>query len=99
MINPLDVLNGRVSYPQTEPESEGAVSRFAGAIKGWVKAGAPKAPIAARKLRKEICLACEHWQAAPIPKCKVCGCTGLKRWMATERCPLGKWPAIDLQGK
>ena len=46
--------------------------------------------------RADACNACEYWDASArlgLGKCKhaKCGCTKFKRWMATEKCPLGKW--------
>lgn len=45
-------------------------------------------------VRQETCGLCPHRDPAArfrLGKCRVCGCTRLKLWLATERCPLGKW--------
>ncbi len=40
-----------------------------------------------------ICKGCEFWNKAQ-GRCGVCGCVGAwKSWLATERCPKGKWDA------
>jgi hypothetical protein len=46
--------------------------------------------------RADACNACEYWDASArlgLGKCKhkKCGCTKFKRWLTTEKCPLGKW--------
>jgi len=48
--------------------------------------------------RSVACESCPHWDGAAragFGKCNApgCGCTKLKRYLTTERCPLGKWPA------
>lgn len=49
--------------------------------------------------RATICDGCEHWDGAArfgLGKCNApgCGCTKFKRWLATENCPLKKWPKL-----
>jgi hypothetical protein len=43
--------------------------------------------------RKLICRACEFWSTDGYEHCghKACGCTNLKNWLTTKRCPVGKW--------
>jgi len=46
--------------------------------------------------RRQICEVCEWWKAEAYLGAggcahADCGCTGLKAWLATERCPVGKW--------
>lgn len=48
--------------------------------------------------RLETCRGCPKWDEAARGgrgKCRhhTCGCTKLKLWLASEVCPLGKWPA------
>jgi predicted Zn-ribbon and HTH transcriptional regulator len=49
--------------------------------------------------REATCRACPEWDAAALNatgRCRKCGCsTWAKLRMATERCPLGKWEAVD----
>jgi hypothetical protein len=49
--------------------------------------------------RIEICNHCPEWDAQALNatgRCRKCGCsTWAKLRMATERCPLGKWGAVD----
>ena len=49
------------------------------------------------------CESCPHWDGAAragLGKCNApnCGCTKLKRWLATETCPLRKWPPLSAAG-
>jgi hypothetical protein len=53
--------------------------------------------------RSVACESCPHWDGAAragLGKCKApnCGCTKLKRWLATETCPLRKWPPLSAAG-
>ena len=49
--------------------------------------------------RESTCRACDEWDAAALNatgRCRKCGCsTWAKLRMATERCPLGQWEAIE----
>lgn len=66
----------------------------AAALSRWAKAGFPVVSEGEFNTRIEICRQCPHWQdAAVIPTCAQCGCTAIKLEFATEKCPLGKWPA------
>lgn len=65
---------------------------FGKAVARWVGAGFPVVEEAVYARRTEVCLACPFWDGNArfgLGKCKApgCGCTGLKRWLATERCP------------
>jgi hypothetical protein len=53
--------------------------------------------------RSVACESCPHWDGAAragLGKCNApnCGCTKLKRWLATETCPLRKWPPLSAAG-
>ena len=58
------------------------------ALMDWGAAGFPIA--ADHDERRAICLRCDQWTGI---KCKACGCTGLKWFLATTKCPLNKWPS------
>lgn len=49
--------------------------------------------------REDTCRACPEWDAQALNatgRCRKCGCsTWAKLRMATERCPLGKWEAVE----
>lgn len=60
----------------------------------WIAAGFPVLSQARYDERAAACNACPLWDAKArlgLGKCNACGCTALKRWLATERCPHGKW--------
>ncbi len=49
--------------------------------------------------RLKVCVACDRFRQATRvtgPRCEECGCfVKVKARLATERCPLGKWPGDD----
>ena len=72
------------------------------ALVRWHRAGYKLASRDLRGLRKATCSACVLPDGLPgydpaarggLGRCRSCGCTGLKWWLQSERCPLGKWPA------
>ncbi len=70
----------------------GALGRVAGAV----LTGEPvKVAADVYEARTAICAACSEYDAA-ADRCRACGCYGLKRWLATERCPLDppKWQSV-----
>ena len=72
-------------------------AQFSRAMFAWVKQGCPVLDGPAYAARKAVCLDCEWWRgegtAIGTGKCGKCGCSGLKLFLATERCPIGKWEA------
>jgi hypothetical protein len=82
-----------------EPTLAELAANFTSAVARWIGAGAPVVAEATYHARAAACAACSLWDAsarAGLGKCQApgCGCTKLKRWLATERCPLGKWPEL-----
>ena len=80
-----------------EPTTLELASNFAGAMTRWTRAGFATASAEQYAARSEACDACEMWDGSArlgLGKCKApgCGCTSMKRWLATEKCPLDKWP-------
>lgn len=74
-----------------EPSLLEMAGNFTGAMAKWFAAGLPVVPEAEYKRRTDICDACSYWDPAGnffMGKCKApgCGCTTLKRWLATEQC-------------
>jgi hypothetical protein len=76
----------------------GAKARnLAAALTRWARARFPLADRWQRRRRRAACLACDAWRPTGnlgFGECSDprCGCTKLKRWLATETCPRGKWP-------
>ncbi len=84
--------------PPDEPTVAELAANFTGALGRWLSAGAPVVSAEIYATRAAACDACPHWSATArlgLGKCSApgCGCTSLKRWLATERCPLAHWPA------
>lgn len=77
---------------QTLANGIGALARLGGAI----MRGEPVRVSAEILATREVtCASCPEWDAAAyqgLGKCRACGCTALKRHLATEKCPRGKWP-------
>lgn len=53
-----------------------------------------------RAARKSICASCEYWSSMGnlgFGECRhpQCGCTRFKQFLATETCPMGKWPELS----
>jgi hypothetical protein len=65
----------------------------------FARAGFATTPPEALASREATCRACPEWDAQALNatgRCRKCGCsTWAKLRMATERCPLGKWEAVD----
>jgi len=73
--------------------------RFAQATHRFARAGFAVTPPETLALRQDLCKVCPEWDAAALNttgRCRKCGCsTWAKLRMATERCPIGKWEAVD----
>ena len=69
------------------------------AMKKFASSGFSPTPPESLAAREATCRACPEWDASALNKtgrCRKCGCsTWAKLRMATERCPLGKWEAVD----
>jgi len=66
------------------------LSNLKNSLQDWKNAGFPVASDELINQRREICGKCEFWTGYT---CKKCGCTGLKWWLETSKCPIDKWPA------
>jgi hypothetical protein len=71
--------------------------RLAIALAKWSRAGFPVVPYLQRQRRRAICLACPAYDRerfGGLGACRDprCGCTSIKRWLPTERCPQNRWP-------
>jgi len=75
------------------------LERLMKSLKRFAKAGMPSVSPEALATREATCRACPEWDATALNatgRCRKCGCsTWAKLRMATERCPLGKWEAVD----
>ncbi|HSI82852.1 MAG: hypothetical protein ACAI35_24475 [Candidatus Methylacidiphilales bacterium] len=80
-----------------EPTLGELATRFTTAVSAWVTAGMPVVSETEYQTRAAACTTCPLWDPAArlgLGRCNHsgCGCTKLKRWLATEKCPAGKWP-------
>ncbi len=61
-----------------------------GRLYAWAKSGFQRVDQEEFDRRRSICKSCEHWDAEALfnrGKCRKCGCSQLKLWMASARCP------------
>ena len=81
---------------QTGPTALQMAGTAAKAAVDWIAGGMKVVDEATWQQRIAICAGCELWDAEArfgLGKCQhpQCGCTKVKQWLATEKCPLGKW--------
>jgi hypothetical protein len=79
-----------------EPTAAALAARGLAAVADWAAAGFALAGEVDLKARLTACEACPLWDPAAragLGRCKhgACGCSKFKRWLASERCPAGKW--------
>ena len=79
-----------------EPTIGDMDKNFVSAMWTWASNGFPVAKEDEIKKRNSLCLNCNFWNPRArngLGKCNhnKCGCTMLKWWLATEKCPIGKW--------
>lgn len=82
--------------PPEEPSVLEMAANLGSALATWASAGFPVATAEQAAAHGAICAACEKWQPGArlgLGKCtsKKCGCTKLKWWLKTSKCPEGKW--------
>jgi len=69
------------------------------AAANFTRSGFQTTPPEILATREATCKTCPEWDAQALNatgRCRKCGCsTWAKLRMATERCPLGKWEAVD----
>jgi len=81
------------------PSISQQATTFGKSLLNWASIGFYNTPTDILANREAICSSCHEWDANALNKtgrCKKCGCsTWVKIRMSTERCPLGKWEAIE----
>jgi hypothetical protein len=73
-----------------EPSPIEIARNFTAAVAAWAEAGFEVVGQAEYERRRATCIRCEHWDPAArmgTGKCRKCGCSGLKLWLATATCP------------
>ena len=79
-------------YRPSMPPFGEMIENFTESMKGWVAAGFPVVSNDTFTDRLDTCRKCEFWVASPFGnRCSRCGCTQIKLWLKTEKCPVGKW--------
>jgi hypothetical protein len=87
----------RNRHPTLNPSVMEMAANFTGAMARWAKAGFATVGGQAYEARFATCKGCDKWDGnanAGMGKCRACGCSVLKLWLKTERCPLSKWPDL-----
>ena len=91
----IDIQRQKIQEPNSFKKAE---SLLISSI-SWMNSGFEIANENETFKRKSICKECENWISSAwngTGKCKKCGCsTWAKLRMATERCPIGKWEAVE----
>ena len=84
----------------TEPPTFAQRARsFAQAATDWVSSGFKHVTHEQFEARKEICLKCPYWNgeaAFGYGGCRKCGCSGLKLFLPTQKCPDGRWGTLNV---
>ena len=76
------------------PNGFDMIRNFGTSIAAWATSGFLIADKETFTRRLAICEACPFWNPRArfaLGKCEKCGCTKLKHWLATERCPDKRW--------
>jgi len=76
--------------PPPEPTLQQMAANFTAAMADWTKAGFRTVERAVYEKRHTTCQACFYWDAPArggLGKCRICGCTKFKLWLATTKCP------------
>ena len=76
------------------PSGLDMVRNFGASVMAWAVSGFPIVDRATFDQRLATCAACPFWKPRArftLGKCEKCGCTKLKHWLATERCPDKRW--------
>ena len=87
------------NIPPEFQEQVALLFRAGSAAARFTASGFATTPPEILSAREATCRACPEWDAQALNstgRCKKCGCsTWAKLRMATERCPIGKWEAVN----
>lgn len=95
----FEKYNGQVirSFDQ-EPGTGEVLSNFFSSVRESVKTGFRRVSAEKHQERLDICAQCRFWRPSAfmgMGKCKKCGCSGVKLWLSTSRCPINKWDSDE----
>lgn len=85
-----------------EPNLIDKAKSLGGAVTNWAtKDGFAKVSEQQFQMRKSLCVACPHWDATAFGntgKCTKCGCSVMKLYIPSARCPDSppKWDVISV---
>jgi len=95
----VDVAAEDVEPPRvTEQSLASKLTSLSKSLASWASAGFTVVNDAQLAERHSICEACPFWEKDAFlgtGRCKKCGCSGVKLKLATSKCPIGKWDAIN----
>ena len=79
----------------TEPPTLAEKAKtFTRAMVEWASYGFPVVDQAVLEERRATCAACPYWRGEEMfgyGACGKCGCSGLKLFLPTQKCPDGRW--------
>jgi len=96
-VSPIPRAGNSAPLPSLPPPTIWQmVGNFAEATKDWAAKGFPVVQSSEFDRRLSLCRACEFWEEEArlgAGKCNhtECGCSKLKHWLATSKCPLKLW--------
>ncbi len=98
-ISPSDLdylTNYYNGHNPVEPKLIDQAANLTKALSKWAKSGFKVANKKTISIRKSNCESCEFWKHngnMGLGKCNhaECGCTKVKWWLESEKCPVGKW--------
>ena len=76
------------------PSGFDMMKNFTASALAWAASGFLLVSKVAFDQRMSVCNVCPFWKPRvrfTLGKCEKCGCTKLKQWLATERCPDERW--------
>jgi hypothetical protein len=88
---------------ETAPNWLQVAAQFGAALARWILSGLPLVTWDQFKARHLQCTGddvsprCPHFttfKSIGLTKCGKCGCSTVKLYLATERCPIGRWSAL-----
>ena len=80
-----------LEYPSLFQQATNAAKAVGSVVASAVRGESVTVPQEEQDRRLAICHACEFWDARQS-RCSKCGCFGQwKTWLASQRCPIGKW--------
>lgn len=81
-------------YDDTIPPLTKRAVKFAKAMVNWAGSGFKTRSKEEVERVMNICEGCEHYTGESSPfkiACRRCGCSAKKLYIATEKCPIGRW--------